>query len=116
MDARLLAWILGLFLLAAAALAPTVRADAPECRVSGWVVESASDHLVIESQNERMRFTLPKRKKEKEPRAQIGERVTVIYASPLKPGAVATEVIGGEAEEPGVAPSPVLDDRAFYPA
>src|SRR4051794_12643118 len=118
MDAR---FLIGIF--CSFATVEASRADVPECKASGWVVESASDHVVIESQKERMWFSLPKSDVGKKPQVEVGQRVTVIYSSPLKSAAQATEVRGdGSKQAPGEAPEaepkhkPIIDDRAYYPS
>src|SRR5947207_916678 len=105
-----------LAVLLVGALAAAV-AEAP-CRVSGTVIESAAGKLVIESQNERIRFTQSHGLSAEMQGLKRGDRVTIVFDPARENPGTIREIIVAPKDAPGEAPaSPlILDDRAFYEA
>jgi hypothetical protein len=113
---RAFVWVFFLTLL----LTPLLALGSGNLRISGAVVDIEADSIVVESQNERFRFSIPAELRKET--LEIGARVTVTV--PIKDGTVieGLEVwpsppqAPGQAPKPGPSSRPILNDRMAFPA
>ena len=113
---------LSLTLLIPVWLVGAANAGAASCRISGTVIESTPEHLVLESQNERIRFTHSHGADTEFLDVRPGDRVTVEYAPAAENAGEILHLDMEALESPGTAPEDdpknngIIDDRAFYSA
>ncbi|HUP58391.1 MAG TPA: hypothetical protein VM598_13115 [Bdellovibrionota bacterium] len=86
--------------------------------MSGTVIESTPEQLVLEWQNERIRFTHSHGSVESMLGVSAGDRVTVEFSPATDNAGVIIEIKRAPGEAPGEVPEDkgIIDDRGFYSA